>query len=115
MAELVRLQICEEIDDTWAWVALGPERQQVAVAGAPEVTEDAPVVDEGAPAVPVPVQAAQPPLATRTMAHRLVGYRRTSMAGVREDHRSDIGWRTDVPVERQLMVHDMEIMVLEAT
>ncbi|GJX48010.1 hypothetical protein Tco_0273200 [Tanacetum coccineum] len=25
MAELVRLQICEEIDDTWAWVAVGPE------------------------------------------------------------------------------------------
>nr|GEV83140.1 hypothetical protein [Tanacetum cinerariifolium] len=25
MAKLVRLQICVEIDDTWAWVALGPE------------------------------------------------------------------------------------------
>ncbi|GKE04198.1 hypothetical protein Tco_1396216, partial [Tanacetum coccineum] len=28
MGELVRLQICVELDDTWTWVALGPERQQ---------------------------------------------------------------------------------------
>nr|GFB51802.1 hypothetical protein [Tanacetum cinerariifolium] len=28
MAELVSLQICKNIDDTWAWVAQGPERQQ---------------------------------------------------------------------------------------
>nr|GFB79402.1 hypothetical protein [Tanacetum cinerariifolium] len=35
MAELVRQQICEELDDTWAWVAPGPERQHVAAAGAP--------------------------------------------------------------------------------
>ncbi|GKG34877.1 hypothetical protein Tco_0437573, partial [Tanacetum coccineum] len=25
MAEFVTLQICEQIKDTWAWVALGPE------------------------------------------------------------------------------------------
>ncbi|GJX37562.1 putative reverse transcriptase domain-containing protein [Tanacetum coccineum] len=47
MAELVRLQICEEIDDTWAWVALGPERQPDATAGAPRAAEDDPGVDEG--------------------------------------------------------------------
>nr|GEX96896.1 hypothetical protein [Tanacetum cinerariifolium] len=35
MAELVRLQICEQLDDTWAWVALGPERQLDAAASAP--------------------------------------------------------------------------------
>ncbi|GJV22184.1 hypothetical protein Tco_1371204 [Tanacetum coccineum] len=29
MTELVRLQICMEIDDTWAWVAMGPERGDV--------------------------------------------------------------------------------------
>ncbi|GJR93829.1 hypothetical protein Tco_0266003 [Tanacetum coccineum] len=58
MAELVRLQIWEELDDTWAWVASGPERKQIVAAGA---AEDAPVVDEGAPAVPAPVQAPQPP------------------------------------------------------
>ncbi|GKF80017.1 hypothetical protein Tco_0235585, partial [Tanacetum coccineum] len=25
MAELVRLHICMQLDDTWAWVAMGPE------------------------------------------------------------------------------------------
>ncbi|GJW28552.1 hypothetical protein Tco_0045427 [Tanacetum coccineum] len=39
--------LTEELDDTWAWVAPGPERQQVAAAGASEVTEGAPDVDEG--------------------------------------------------------------------
>ncbi|GJU53479.1 zinc knuckle CX2CX4HX4C containing protein [Tanacetum coccineum] len=47
MGELVKLNICMEIGDNWAWVASGLERQQVAVAGAPEVVEDAPAVDEG--------------------------------------------------------------------
>ncbi|GJT31550.1 hypothetical protein Tco_0921969 [Tanacetum coccineum] len=71
MAELARLQICKEIDDTWAWVAQGPERQQDATTGASEVAEDAPVIDEGAPAVLAPAQAPQPPLAPRTMPHRM--------------------------------------------
>ncbi|GJY64051.1 hypothetical protein Tco_0465511 [Tanacetum coccineum] len=35
MGELVRLQICMEVDDTWAWVAMGPERQPDAAASAP--------------------------------------------------------------------------------
>ncbi|GJS13895.1 hypothetical protein Tco_0408367 [Tanacetum coccineum] len=47
MAELVRLQICVKIDVTWAWVALGPERQPDAATGAPEAAEDAPTIDEG--------------------------------------------------------------------
>nr|GEZ48846.1 hypothetical protein [Tanacetum cinerariifolium] len=34
MGELVRLQICKELDDTWAWVAPGPERQPDAAASA---------------------------------------------------------------------------------
>ncbi|GKD86701.1 hypothetical protein Tco_1357855 [Tanacetum coccineum] len=38
MAKLVRLQICMEIDDTWAWVALGTERQSDAATGVPGVT-----------------------------------------------------------------------------
>ncbi|GJU87680.1 hypothetical protein Tco_1295226 [Tanacetum coccineum] len=42
MAELVRLQICMDIDDTWAWVDLGPERHQVAAAGAPEAPQPPP-------------------------------------------------------------------------
>nr|GEX26095.1 zinc finger, CCHC-type, retrotransposon Gag domain protein [Tanacetum cinerariifolium] len=73
MAESVRLQICEELDDTWAWVALGPERQQVAASGALEVTEGALDVDEGNQDVSTPIQAPQPPVAgpARTMAHRL--------------------------------------------
>ncbi|GJZ11193.1 hypothetical protein Tco_0545952 [Tanacetum coccineum] len=42
MAKLVRLHICMEIDDTWAWVALGPDRQLDDAAGAPRVAQDAP-------------------------------------------------------------------------
>ncbi|GKE93632.1 hypothetical protein Tco_1574727, partial [Tanacetum coccineum] len=71
MAKLVRLQICEELDDTWAWVPPGLERQQVAAAGAVEAAEDAPVVDEGAPVVRAPVQGPQPPPAARTISQRL--------------------------------------------
>ncbi|GJY41329.1 hypothetical protein Tco_0428599 [Tanacetum coccineum] len=72
MTELVRLQICEEIDDTWAWVALGPKRQPDAMAGAPGSAEDAPVVDEGDQAVSAPIQAPPPPPATaRTMPQRM--------------------------------------------
>ncbi|GKB78911.1 hypothetical protein Tco_0945806 [Tanacetum coccineum] len=47
MAELVRLQIYEDIDDTCAWVASGLERQLDATAGAPRAAEDAPAADEG--------------------------------------------------------------------
>ncbi|GJW55138.1 putative ribonuclease H-like domain-containing protein [Tanacetum coccineum] len=39
--------ICEQLDDTWAWVAMGPERQPDATDGAPRVAQDAPVIDEG--------------------------------------------------------------------
>ncbi|GJU25143.1 hypothetical protein Tco_1163764 [Tanacetum coccineum] len=46
MAELVRLQIYMEVDDTWDWVALGPERQPDAMAGAPGMAQDTPAVDE---------------------------------------------------------------------
>ncbi|GJR77361.1 hypothetical protein Tco_0089726 [Tanacetum coccineum] len=43
MAELVsEVVICVEIDDTWAWVALGPERQPDAAVGALGVAQDAP-------------------------------------------------------------------------
>ncbi|GJQ98845.1 hypothetical protein Tco_0521830 [Tanacetum coccineum] len=59
MDEMVRLQICIEIDDTWAWVSMGPERQPDVAAGSPAVAEDAPAVDEGDQAILVPVQATQ--------------------------------------------------------
>nr|GEX59025.1 hypothetical protein [Tanacetum cinerariifolium] len=71
MAELVRLQICKNIDDTWAWVAPGPERQQVSTTGTHEAVEDVPIVNEGAQAIPAPVQAPQPPLAARSMPQRM--------------------------------------------
>ncbi|GJR75214.1 hypothetical protein Tco_0087579 [Tanacetum coccineum] len=72
MCELVRLHICEEIDDTWVWVALGPERQLDVAAGALGATEDAPIVDEGDQAIPTPVQAPPPPpAAARTMPQRM--------------------------------------------
>ncbi|GJV24533.1 hypothetical protein Tco_1377228 [Tanacetum coccineum] len=67
MGELVRLQICMEVDDTWAWVAIGPERQPDAVAGAPGLAQDAPIIDEGGQADPAPVQAPPPPAAASTM------------------------------------------------
>ncbi|GJV51079.1 hypothetical protein Tco_1446820 [Tanacetum coccineum] len=53
--ELSRLNICLRYDDTWAWVALGPERQQAAAAGAPAATKGVSIADEGAQAVPAPV------------------------------------------------------------
>ncbi|GKC33542.1 hypothetical protein Tco_1045926 [Tanacetum coccineum] len=59
--ELGRLNICSRFGDTWAWVAPGPERQQVAAAGAHEADEAGPAVDEGAQDVPAPAQAPPPP------------------------------------------------------
>ncbi|GJU78854.1 hypothetical protein Tco_1275924 [Tanacetum coccineum] len=61
MGELVKLNICMDLGDDWAWVAPGPERQHVAVDGAPEAAEDAPVIVEGDQAIPAPVQAPQQP------------------------------------------------------
>ncbi|GJT32490.1 retrovirus-related pol polyprotein from transposon TNT 1-94 [Tanacetum coccineum] len=72
MAELVRLQICIEVGDTWAWVAMGPERQPDAAAGALGVAQDATAVDDGGHADPAPAQAPPPPAAAaRTMPQRL--------------------------------------------
>ncbi|GJV81420.1 hypothetical protein Tco_1517290 [Tanacetum coccineum] len=68
MGELVRLQICMEVDDTWAWVAMGPERQPDTAAGALRVAHDAPIIYEGSQADPAPVHAPPPPpVAARTM------------------------------------------------
>ncbi|GJX59357.1 putative reverse transcriptase domain-containing protein [Tanacetum coccineum] len=47
MGELVRLQIYIEVDDTWAWVAMGLESQPDVMAGVPAVAEDAPAADKG--------------------------------------------------------------------
>ncbi|GKG23767.1 hypothetical protein Tco_0391803, partial [Tanacetum coccineum] len=76
MAELVRLQIYVQLDDTWDWVSIGPERQPYVVAGAPVVAKDAPDVDEGDQDVLSPVQAPHqpplpPPAPARTMPQRM--------------------------------------------
>ncbi|GJS13475.1 hypothetical protein Tco_0407947, partial [Tanacetum coccineum] len=42
MDELVRLQICDRLGDTWAWVARGLERQQVAATGVAQADEEIP-------------------------------------------------------------------------
>ncbi|GKB26220.1 hypothetical protein Tco_0865621 [Tanacetum coccineum] len=54
MAELVRLQIYVQLDDTWAWVAMRPDRQPDTAAGALAVAEDALAVDEGDQAILAP-------------------------------------------------------------
>ncbi|GJX65033.1 hypothetical protein Tco_0299376 [Tanacetum coccineum] len=72
MAELVRLQIYEQLDDTWAWVTIGLERQPDAAVGAPEVAQDALIINEGGHADPTPAQAPPPPpAAARTMPQRM--------------------------------------------
>ncbi|GJZ65672.1 hypothetical protein Tco_0622368 [Tanacetum coccineum] len=72
MGELVRLQISVQFDDTWAWVAIKPERQPNAVAGVHAIAEDAPIVDEGGQADPAPIHAPPPPPAlARIMPQRM--------------------------------------------
>ncbi|GJV63519.1 retrovirus-related pol polyprotein from transposon TNT 1-94, partial [Tanacetum coccineum] len=61
---------------TWAWVAMGLERQPDAAASAPALAEDAPGVDEGDQAILAPVQPPQqppppPPAVARTMPQRM--------------------------------------------
>nr|GEW53778.1 hypothetical protein [Tanacetum cinerariifolium] len=46
MGELVRLEIYKQLDDTWAWVAIGLERQPDTTADALEAAEDAPTDDQ---------------------------------------------------------------------
>nr|GEW00175.1 hypothetical protein [Tanacetum cinerariifolium] len=74
--EFVRLRISVELDDTWAWVAMGPERQPNAAVGIPAEAKDALIVDEGGKADSAPMQAPQqpppPPVApTRTIPQRI--------------------------------------------
>ncbi|GKC17641.1 hypothetical protein Tco_1014423 [Tanacetum coccineum] len=89
MEELVRMQISVELDDTWAWVAMGPERQSDVAAGAPADSEDAPIIDEGSQADLAPVQAPQqlplpPPAPARTIPQRL-GRLEEDVQGLRRD------------------------------
>ncbi|GJV82763.1 hypothetical protein Tco_1522661 [Tanacetum coccineum] len=73
-------------------VALGPERQPDAAAGAPRAIEDAHVVDEGDQTIPAPVQAPQqppspPPTTGKTMPQRL-GRLEEEVQGLRQDVRT---------------------------
>ncbi|GJW27258.1 hypothetical protein Tco_0041069 [Tanacetum coccineum] len=63
--ELVRLNICVRLGDTWAWVAPRPERQPTATAGAPKDAKGAHNEIKGNQAVLAPVQAPQPPPAAQ--------------------------------------------------
>ncbi|GJV13251.1 reverse transcriptase domain-containing protein [Tanacetum coccineum] len=66
MAELVRLQLCIELGDTWAWVPTGPARQEGCAGG---VAEEAPVAPEGGDGDEEIPQAVPPP--PRTQGERI--------------------------------------------
>ncbi|GJY45534.1 hypothetical protein Tco_0434597 [Tanacetum coccineum] len=100
MGELVKLNICREIGDEWAWVAPGPKRKPDVAAGAPKAAEDAPIANEGTPAVPAPVQAPQPPPPPSCVGRRLC-----LVFG--DDLRSDGGLRQDVRSLRGLVERSM--------
>ncbi|GJU30399.1 hypothetical protein Tco_1173988 [Tanacetum coccineum] len=77
--------ICEQLDDTWAWLAIGPERQPDAAAGTPRVSQDAPVIDEGGQADLAPIRGtlAEQREVIGAMAHdfsRLCTWTTTSLA-----------------------------------
>ncbi|GJY62463.1 putative reverse transcriptase domain-containing protein [Tanacetum coccineum] len=55
LAEHFRLLTAEILGGLTAWVAMGPERQPNAAAGAPAGAQDAPAVDEGDQAVSAPI------------------------------------------------------------
>ncbi|GKE32705.1 hypothetical protein Tco_1452027, partial [Tanacetum coccineum] len=78
MTELVRLQICAQFDDTWAWVAMGPERQPVATAGVPAVAEDVLIIDEGGQTDLAPEQAPQQPPPPSLAAARTIPQRHST-------------------------------------
>ncbi|GKC79557.1 hypothetical protein Tco_1130331 [Tanacetum coccineum] len=88
-----KVTICEELDDTWAWVAPTPKRQLDVAASAPKAAGDAPAVDEVARADPTPMQAPQlPHSAPRTMPQRIARLEKE----VHELRRSIVGLRGDV-------------------
>ncbi|GJS85085.1 hypothetical protein Tco_0751626 [Tanacetum coccineum] len=101
MAELVRLQLCMKLDDTWVGVAPGLERQPDVGADSPEAAEDAPIADEGASAVLEPVHTPQPPPPTvrpsRTMAYRLARVEEV----VHEIH-DESGWVQDLAERKEI-------------
>ncbi|GJT59145.1 uncharacterized mitochondrial protein-like protein [Tanacetum coccineum] len=92
--ELGRLNIYTRYDNTWAWVAQGPERQQAAAVGTPEAGEDAQGAEEVALEIlaPAPAQAPPPAPQPRTMSQRI-----ERLEGEVYDLRRDVvGLRGDV-------------------
>nr|GEV46328.1 zinc finger, CCHC-type [Tanacetum cinerariifolium] len=72
--KLERLNICMRYGDTWAWVALGPERQRATAAGTHEVDEASPTAEEVVEEILAPAQAPPPPLPAsqpQTMSYRI--------------------------------------------
>ncbi|GJV13696.1 hypothetical protein Tco_1355237 [Tanacetum coccineum] len=66
IAKLVKLQICVELDDTWAWVPAGPTRQEGDAGG---VAEEASVAPGGSDEDEEMPQAVPPP--PRTQGERI--------------------------------------------
>ncbi|GJX20796.1 hypothetical protein Tco_0223473 [Tanacetum coccineum] len=72
-----------------AEVAMGPERQPDAAAGAPADAEDTPIVDKGGQTIPAPIQAPQqpplpPPAPARTIP-QMLGRLEEDVQGLRRD------------------------------
>ncbi|GKA24332.1 hypothetical protein Tco_0710365 [Tanacetum coccineum] len=110
MDELVRLQICVELDDTWSWVPAGPAGQEGDAGG---VAEEAPVAQGGDDEDEEMPQAVPPPPWTQGeriarleeevhgMREALQGQREGRCAlheifrvtdGVPETHQGEDGW-----------------------
>nr|GEV23077.1 hypothetical protein [Tanacetum cinerariifolium] len=73
--KLKRIHICTRYDDTWAWVAQGPKRQQAAAAGTHKDDEAVVAAEEVAEDIPAPAPAlahAPPPvLQHQTISQRI--------------------------------------------
>nr|GEV55860.1 hypothetical protein [Tanacetum cinerariifolium] len=95
MAELGRLQLCMELDDTWAWVALGPERQSDAAAGAPEAAKPARTMAQRLARVEEDVHET----------HRALGEQKEilDILSIRRIHAHDTAYSTDWPVFRYFL------------
>ncbi|GKE02044.1 hypothetical protein Tco_1390027 [Tanacetum coccineum] len=97
--KLGRLYICTRYDDTWDWVAQGPERQQAAAAGAPEVDKAGQAAEEVAPEIPAPAPAASqaPPPPSPAPQPRTMSQRIERLEEEVHDLRRDVvGMRGDV-------------------
>nr|GEV30919.1 hypothetical protein [Tanacetum cinerariifolium] len=91
--KLGRLHICMRYDDTWAWVAHGPKRQQAAAAGAHEADMAGLVAEEVAEDLPAPPPP-PPALQSRIMSQRIKRV---------EEELMDVSGQTYQPFDRTLI------------